>query len=143
MATVTPEIEWDSGSTTTNSYVIYSTAELPVLTTGTDALASRAINTIAINGKKVMMGIEVTEAYNNVAGEVTIQLSADGINWTANYATIIADSTPDVVSPAVKLGMVDLTSVDVPFFRLIFNGAGNSVGTSGQLKFRYIVPPTS
>ena len=143
MAIITPEKDWDSGSTTTNSYVIYTTAELPVLTTGTDTIASRAIHSTIINGKKLMMGVEIISgsAYSDVAGELTVQLSADGINWTGNYATIIADTEPD--STGIKYGIGDFTSVEVPFMRLLFNSAGNNVGTSGKLKFKYIVPPAS
>jgi hypothetical protein len=141
MAVVTPEVDWDSGSTTTNSYVVYSTSEVPDLATGTDSIASRAIDTVAINGKKIMMGIEVINPYSNVVADLAVQLSADGINWTANYATAIADTEPDV--GGVKLGLVDFTSVEVPFFRLVFNSSGLDVGTTGNLKFRYIVPPAS
>jgi hypothetical protein len=142
MAVVTPEVDWDSGSTTTNSYVVYSTEEVPDLTTGTDTIASRAIDTVAINGKKIMMGVEVVSAsvYSDVVADLTIQLSADGINWTANYATVIADTEPNV--GGVKYGLVDFTAVEVPFFRLLFNDAGLDVGTTGNLKFRYIVPPS-
>jgi hypothetical protein len=141
MAIVTPEIDWDSGSTTTNSYVVYATAEMPDLTTGTDTIASRAITATTINGKKIMMGVEITAAYADVAGELTVQLSADGINWTANYATIVADTEPNTTGN--KYGIADFTSVEVPFMRLLFNTAGNNVGTSGNLKFKYIVPPAS
>jgi len=139
MAIVTPEVDWDTGSTTTNSYVVYTTAELPDLTVATDTLASRAISTTTINGKKIMMGVHIINVYSDVAGEVTVQLSADGINWSPSFATVIADSEPNVVG--VRLGLVDFTSVEVPFFRLLFNSAGNSVGLTGNLKFKYIVPP--
>ena len=141
MAITTPEILWGAAATTSNSYQVFTTEIIPDLTTGTDGIASKVITTTSLNGKKVMMGIDVTSAYSDVAGEVTLQLSADGLNWTSNYATVIADSTPNLTG--IKYGIVDLTSVEVPFYRLVFNSAGNNVGTSGNLRFKYIVPPSS
>ena len=139
MAIVIPEVDWDSGSTVTNNYVVFTTAETPVLTTGTDSIASRVIANTVINGKKIMVGIDVTAGFNDVAGELTVELSADGTNWSPTFATAIADSTPNVTG--VKLGLVDFTNTQIPFMRLRFNSAGNNLGTSGQLKFKYIVPP--
>ena len=117
MAITTPEILWGAAATTSNSYQVFTTEITPDLTTGTDGIASKVITTTSLNGKKVMMGIDVTSAYSDVAGEVTLQLSADGLNWTSNYATVIADSNPN--ETGIKYGIVDLTSVEVPFYRLV------------------------
>ncbi len=139
MAIVTTEAQWGSGLSTTNSYSIFSTVATTALSTGTDGIASQVITTSSLNGKKVMMGVEIVSAFSDVSGELTVQLSADGLNFTDNFATIISDTEPN--STGVKYGIADLTQTNSPFFRLVFNSAGNNVGTSGTLKFKYIAPP--
>lgn len=124
-------------------FAVYTSAETAVLANATDNAVSLPLTSATtplyngLNGNKVMMGVQVTTAFSDVAGEVILQGSMDGSNWV-NISTIIADSTPNVTG--VKLALADLTSVKVPMYRLNFNSAGNSVGTSGKLKFLFSVP---
>ena len=111
MAITTPEILWGAAATTSNSYQVFTTEITPDLTTGTDGIASKVIT--SLNGKKVMMGIDVTSAYSDVAGEVTLQLSADGLNLTSNYATVIADPNPN--ETGIKYGIVTLRQLKFLF----------------------------
>lgn len=124
-------------------FAVYTSAETAVLAGATDNAVSLPLVSATVplyknlNGNKVMMGIQVTTAFSDVAGEVILEGSMDGTNWLT-IATLIADSTPNVTG--VKLALADLTSVKVPMYRLNFNSAGNSVGTSGKLKFLFCVP---
>ena len=145
MATHTPEVDWSS-TTTSNSYIVYKTAETPAISTisgsGTsDALASRAISTTDFNGKSIMVGVEITGAFSDVAATCTVQLSSDGSSWTSTFATAISDITPD--GTGLKLGIVDFTSTEIPFFRILANANGLVWGNSGLLKFVYCLPPAS
>lgn len=124
-------------------FAVYTTAETAVLAGATDNAVSPVLVSASnplyngLNGNKVIMGVQITTAFSDVAGEVILQGSHDGTNWV-NISTIIADSTPNVTG--VKQALADLTSVKVPMYRLNFNSAGNSVGTSGKLKFFFTVP---
>ena len=145
MATHVPEVDWYS-STTINSYVVYKTAATPAISTisgsGTsDALASRAISTTGFNGKKIMVGVEVISGFSDVASNCTVQLSTDGNEWTADFATVSADITPN--DTGVKLAIVDFTNCEVPYFRIVANGNAQTWGNSGTLKFVYCLPPAS
>jgi len=142
MATFTLESEW--GVATVNTYSKYETATSPAISTlsggGTgDALASPAISTTAFNGKKIMVGIDVKGAFSDVASTLTIELSHDGVNFTGTFATISADITPNVTG--LKMGLVDFTSTDVPYFRVVANPSGLTWGNSGTLTFFYLLPP--
>jgi len=147
MATYVPEVDWTS-ATTTNSYVVYKTEATPAISTITgsgtsDALASRAISTTGFNGKKIMVGVEIIGAFSDVASNCTVELSTDGSSWTATYATVSSDITPNVNSPGLKLGLVDFTTTEVPFFRIVANQNAQAWGNSGTLKFVYCLPPSS
>jgi len=146
MAVHTPEVVWDSGTTTTNDYTTYKTATLPAISTisggaSTDSLASKAITTTDFNGKKIMVGIEVVAGFDDVVSDVTVQLSADGTTWTDDFATVTADSTPN--DTGAKLGFVDFTSTEVPFFRIVANANGAAWNKAGTLKFMYVLPPST
>ena len=149
MAIHSPETLWDSGTTTSNNYTLYKTATLPKLSdisgsVTTDALASRAIDVTSFNGKKIMVGIEIVGVFDDVSATVTVQLSADGTNWTNAFATVTLDSTPNV--SGAKLGFVDFTKTEVPFFRIVANASElDWQGTTsvGTLKFIYVLPPSS
>lgn len=148
MAVHTPEVVWDSGTTTSNSYTTYKTATLPALSTisgssSTDSFASKAIATSNFNGKKIMVGIEVMSGFDDVNSSVTVQLSADGSTWTSDFSTVTADCTPNIIGS--KLGFVDFTSTEVPFFRIVANAneANWTAVADGTIKFLYVLPPGS
>lgn len=137
-------VEEDFATSTVNLYAKYETAASPLISgltgSGTgDILASRAISTTAFNGKKIMIGVDVTIAFSDVASTLTVQLSHDGSNFTDTFATVSADITPNVTG--LKMALVDFTSTDVPFFRIVANASGLTWGNSGKLKFFYLLPP--
>lgn len=148
MATHVPEVDWTQ-ATTVNSYVVYKTATTPAISTisgsGTsDTLASRAISTTGFNGKKIMVGVEIIAGFADVASSCTVQLSTDGSAWTEAFATVSADITPDVTDGStLKLGVVDFTNCEVPFFRIVANENAQAWGNTGTLKFVYCLPPAS
>ena len=95
-------------------------------------------------GKKFLAGMEVTTAYDDVAAILDVEGSWDGTNWwtlTAAGAGIVADTTPNVTG--VKMGLVDLTDIYVPYVRLAFNSSGLNVNTAGKAKLFYCLPHQS
>ena len=87
--------------------------------------------------KKIVVGINITTAYDDVVALLAVQVSSDGENWS-DAVTAIADTTPNVTG--VKQATVDLSSIYAPFFRLAFNSTGVNVNTSGKLNFFYAIP---
>lgn len=88
-------------------------------------------------GSKIMVGINVTVAFSDVAATLIAQGSIDGTNWGL-IDTLDTDTTPNVTG--VQLYELDLTDWQVPYVRLIFNVGGLNVGTSGKLRFLYAIP---
>jgi len=121
---------------TVNGYSVKTTAESTPLSGATDTLVSTNIstNTETIENKKIVMGMETSIAFSNVAADLKLQLSHNGTDW-ADVATLSSDITPDVVE--AKPFLVDLTNVYAPYFRFVFNSGSLSVGTSGTAKFFY------
>jgi hypothetical protein len=124
----------------------YTPTTSAVLTNTVNSLVSYPIgfksssDTIPRNhfaGKKILVGIDVTTAYDAVAAVLSVSASLDSINWT-DVATAIANTTPNITG--VKLGLVDLTSIAAPYFRLTFNSSGLICGILGKLKFLYGIP---
>ena len=121
---------------TVNGYTVKTTATSSTLSGASDILVSQNIsaNTDKIENKKVVMGIDIKVAFSNVAALLKLQVSHNGTDW-ADAVTISSDTTPDVTG--VKTFLVDLTNIYSPYFRLIFNDTGLSVGTSGTAQFFY------
>ena len=123
-------------ASTAVGYTIRTTPTSTALVGATDSLASEAIatNTNLLLGKKVVMGMEVIQAFSNVAATLTLEVSHNGTEF-AEYATLTADTTPDVQES--KIFVVDLQAIEVPYMRLHFNKGALSVGTAGTAKFFY------
>lgn len=85
-----------------------------------------------IENKKVVMGIDIKTAYSNVVAPLKLQVSHNGTDFS-DHSTLIADTTPDVAG--VKTTIADLTSTYAPYYRLVFNDGGLSVGVTGTAQF--------
>lgn len=125
------------GETETTSAVLSNTANTLVSYPfgWKSATEKDTINNCA--GKKIMVGMNVTTAYDDVVAILGVQASYNGTDW-ALAATAVADTTPNVTG--IKQALVDLTSVYAPYFRLAFNTSGLNCGTSGKAKFFYAIP---
>ena len=131
------EITKAFAESTTGLYTVQQTATALALGSGkgSDRLTSQSINTSTnrIMGKKVVVGIDVKGAYSNVAAPLSVELSPDGTNWSTSVATALADTTPD--STGVKVGLADLTDIEAPYARFVFNTNAENVGETGTLEF--------
>ena len=123
---------WNKSSQ--NGYVVGKTAD--VVATANTMISSDTI-TEDLSDKKIMVGIENVVAGSNVATDLEVWASPDGTNWAVVAANVIADTTPDVVGALVA--QADLSSITAPYYKLTFNAAAQSVGTSGRFKFIYAV----
>lgn len=128
-------------------YIYGETDASAVLTSTDNTLVSYPIGMTASTdkprnnfaNKKILVGINVTIAYADVAATLVVQTSGDGSNWAATAAaTASSDTTPNLTG--VKWFTVDLTDIYAPYFRLAFNAGGVNCGTSGKLKFLYSIP---
>jgi len=121
-------------TTTVNGYTVRTTAASTDLSVSTNSLASPIIlpSADAIENKKIIMGVEITAAYSDVAARLILEGSHNGTDWIT-ITSIDTDTEPNTVE--VKPYFVDLTDVYIPNFRLHFNSTNTSVGTTGNLKF--------
>ena len=124
---------WNKSSE--NGYVVGKTADV-IATTNTSMVSSDTI-TEDLSDKKIMVGIENVVAGSDVGTDLEVWASPDGTNWAVVAANVIADTTPNVVGTLVA--QADLSSITAPYYKLTFNAAGASVGTSGRFKFIYAV----
>lgn len=88
-------------------------------------------------GSKILLGFNITIAFEDVAATLVTQISLDGTNWY-DFATTDSDVTPNVTG--VQTYLVDFTNVYAPFVRLKFNASGLDIGTTGRVKFLYALP---
>lgn len=88
-------------------------------------------------GSKVLLGINITVAFTDVAATLVTQISLDGTNWY-DFATTDSDVTPNVTG--IQTYLVDFTSVYAPYVRLKFNASGLTIHTSGRVAFLYAIP---
>ncbi len=121
-------------SATVNGYTVKTTPTTAALSAATNELVSEniAANVDTIENKKIVMGVDIKTAYDNVAASLIVEVSHNGTDW-ATAVTIDLDVEEDTLG--VKTYLVNLTDVFSPYFRLKFNGGKASVGTSGQLEF--------
>ena len=121
-------------TTTVNGYTIRTTASSTPLSVATNSLVSPIIlpSADAIENKKIIMGIDINTAFNDVLAQLKLQGSHNGTDWI-DIVTLDNDTTPD--STGVQPFFVDLTDVYTPNFRFHFNSSALSVGTSGTLDF--------
>lgn len=104
---------------------------------------SRPFGTSASNvrnsfmGSKMLVGINITTAFEDVAATLVLQISFDATNWY-DLSTLDADATPNVTG--VQTYLADFSSTYAPYARLIFNKGGLDVGKLGVIKFIYAIP---
>ena len=91
----------------------------------------------AFMGTKVLLGINITVAFEDVAATLTTEISGDGTNYVT-FSTPDADTTPNVTG--VQWYLVDFSTTYAPYVRLKFNASGLDIGTTGRVKFLYAIP---
>ena len=127
-------------TTTVNGYTVRTTTTSSTLAGSTDSLVSENIvpSADSFENKKIVMGMDVKEAFADVPAVLTLQVSHNGSDWV-DVSTLSSDTTPNVTG--VKTFFVDVSSIYAPYFRLHFNGSSTtvlttqSVGTSGTMQF--------
>jgi hypothetical protein len=116
-----------------NGYMYAETSA--VIASSTNEQSSDTI-TDELGGKKIICGINVSTAADNVAPDFEVWGSPDGTNWVALKENVSADLTPDVTG--VKIFYVDMTSEAAAYYKLVVNvGGAVDLGTSGRYKFFY------
>lgn len=88
-------------------------------------------------GSKVLVGVDITTAFEDVVATLVLQISLDGTTYY-DLTTLDADLTPNVTG--VQTYLADFTSTYAPFARLKFNASGLGIGTTGRVKFLYAIP---
>ena len=119
--------------TVNSKHLVGTSAETTVLANTADNHVSPTI-TEDLGNKKILVGINVTVAFADVASTLIVEGSADGTNW-ATLATASSDTTPNVTG--VKYYLADLSIIYAPYYRLNHNANGLNLSTSGKLKFIY------
>jgi hypothetical protein len=88
--------------------------------TDTDAmLVSPGVKGNWVNGKKIVVGFNITTAGANVTTDFHIEGSMDGKNWVMIGSSLDDDIEPD--STGVQLYTVDLSDYTLPWYRLVNN----------------------
>jgi len=118
---------------TVNKYKVGTSATSAVVAGATDNIVSQVIKD-DLGDKKILVGVNVIVAFDNVGAELDVEGSTDGTNWVA-----LAEATSDILEDAtgVKLYLVDLSSIRAPYYRLKVNNDGAAINTTGTLKFIY------
>ena len=99
----------------------------------TDAeVVSPGIPGALVNGKKLVVGFNTTNAGADEASDFHIDGSIDGKNWVMIGSSLDDDTTPNVTG--VQLYTVDLSDYTLPWYRLAWND-GNDDLTAWQGKF--------
>lgn len=111
----------------------------PIFGVGNGVVPAKARN--LCSNTKFMVGINVTTAFTGGAATLVVQGSGDGINWTTAY-TASASLAGVIGSTGVTWYLVDLTSIYLPYYRIIFNGNNATVNRAGKLQFLYCLPAT-
>ena len=141
---------WTTSTASNNKYAFRTLGENDTLTSTTKdyKLVSPAIDsTSKMSGNKILVFLEtVTERSGAVVCDMFIEVSADGSNFSAhegsgtNYITVSSDIDPEL--DTYKVYMVDLTSYNVPYFRIGINSAGVDLTVAYKFKLGYAYPIT-
>jgi hypothetical protein len=126
--------------TTNKGYYLQTMDESDVLTasgSSDDALASIAMDSSVykIMGKKAVVAIYIKEVFIDVVANFALQVSLDGLNWSGDVIEMAADIDPNISQTSVYIA--DLTNIDAPFWRLIFNNGKSTVGATGTLRYSF------
>ena len=99
----------------------------------TDAmLVSPGIKGTWVNGKKIVVGFNITTAGANVTSDFHIEGSMDGKNWVMIGSSLDDDIEPD--GTGVQLYTVDLSDYTLSWYRLV-NNDGLDDQTNIKLNF--------
>jgi len=94
----------------------------------TDAeIVSPGIPGALINGSKIVVGFNTTTAGANEASDFHLDGSIDGKNWVMIGSSLDDDTEPNVAG--VQLHAVDLTSYQLPWYRLSWNDGNDDLTT--------------
>tara|TARA_R110000823_G_scaffold44247_2_gene114781 strand:- start:1281 stop:1832 length:552 start_codon:yes stop_codon:yes gene_type:complete len=101
----------------------------------TDAMiVSPGIKGTWINGKKIVVGFNITTAGADVASDFHIEGSMDGKNWVMIGSSLDDDITPDAAG--VQLYTVDLSDYTLPWYRLVNN---DGLDDQAAIKFNFLL----
>lgn len=124
---------WMSASSNGVGYVVSSATSAA---TATGGIASPAISA-NVNGKYFTFGVKVSTAGSSVSPYVSIYGSIDGSTYFKLPAAIF-DTTSQTVAAqttGTSLFVADLTKYTLPYYKIMYNTAGLSVGTTGKFVF--------
>lgn len=123
--------EWQVATEAGISYLYH--AELDP--SDTDAMiVSPGIKGTWINGKKIVVGMNITTAGANVASDFHIEGSADGKNWVIIGSSLDDDIEPDATG--VEFYTVDLSDYTLPWYRLVNN---DGLDDQTTIKFNFLL----
>ena len=101
----------------------------------TDAMiVSPGIKGDWVNGKKIVVGFNITNAGANVTSDFHIEGGMDGKNWVMIGSSLDDDITPD--STGVQLYTVDLSDYTLPWYRLVMN---DGLDAQTSIKFNFLL----
>lgn len=143
---------WTTAAASNNkyNYRTLGTSDAADATTKDYKWVTPAIDsTSRLSGNKVLVFIDiVTAASSGTPVDMFLEMSADGTNFSAhegtgtNYITVTSDINPEVDSGAPMVYMVDLTSYNVPYFRIGINSAGNDLTAGFKCQIGFAFPAT-
>lgn len=144
MATSTIEGTSDFARATIGTYRTGTTEESSVLSVNTHSLVSGSAEDgdfFNISNKKIVAGIKIRTAFTSSSGcLLELEGSHDDVAW-AVIDTLDSNFTAETVG--VYRYLVDLTKVNIPYYRLHLNSGGNTIGTSGIAQFYFSERTTS
>ena len=101
----------------------------------TDAMiVSPGIKGTWINGRKIVVGMNITTAGANVTSDFHIEGSADGKTWVMIGSSLDDDIEPDATG--AEFYTVDLSDYTLPWYRLVNN---DGLDDQTTIKFNFIV----
>jgi hypothetical protein len=119
----------------TNEYGTWYLSHAEMDPSDTDAMiVSPGIEGEWINGKKIVVGFNITTAGANVTSDFHIEGSMDGKNWVMIGSSLDDDIEPD--GTGVQLYTVDLSDYTLPWYRLVNN---DGLDDQTTIKFNFLI----
>ena len=126
-------------SITTESDTLKNAASVLVTQPFGQRTATDAQRRNLCSNTKFMVGINVNIAFTGGAATLVVQGSGDGTNWVT-VATASSNLSSVITGPGTTWYLVDLTSIFLPYYRLVFNAGGATVNRVGRLQMMYCLP---
>ena len=119
-------------NSTVAGYKVRTTPESDVVTSATNSIQTPVLNE-DISGKLLTVGVNIMTAFSATC-TFKLQGSYSTTGVFVDIATMDATLSSSV---GVQTFTVDLSKVEVPYYRFIINDGGASIGTSGTLEIFY------